>query len=138
MAKKSRDEIDHYTLDQYEQERHLGIGHEMTKNLGHDWRESEIEQNPAGRMVDYANNDVSKGVVRGPARSVGVYGSFKNPESGISTNQQNLDRWADYAKSNSYTGHGNKAGIGKDPPQSDDSRQHVPAAGKGSDGQCCS
>jgi hypothetical protein len=30
-----------------------------------------------------------------------VYGKFRDPKSGIAE-QQNLDRWASYAKSNSY------------------------------------
>ena len=137
MAKKSREEIDHYVLDQYEQEKHLGIGHEMTKNLGHDWRESEIEQNPAGRMVDYANNDVSKGVVRGPAHSQGVYQKFADPKDGTSTSE-NLSRWSDYARSNSYTGHDHKAGPGV-PPSMPDPRERAatgyrPNASERSDG----
>jgi hypothetical protein len=132
MAKKSREEIDHYTLDQFEQERHLGIGHERTKNLGHDWRESEIEQNPAGRMVDYANNDVSKGVVRGPARSQSVYGKFRDPQSGIA-NERNLDRWSNYATAGSYRG---GDGTGKDVTMRDQGRRSVPseARNKDSDG----
>jgi hypothetical protein len=122
MAKKSRDEIDHYTLDQYEQEKHLGIGHERTKNLGHDWRESEIEKNPAGRVVDYASDKAGEGMLRQP-RSQGVYGKFRDPQDGTSR-QENHDRWADYAKSNSYIGHGNKAGPGQPPSMPDPRGSH--------------
>jgi hypothetical protein len=98
MAKKSREEIDHYVLDQYEQEKHLGIGHERTKNLGRDWRESEIEKNPA-RPLDYEGGPAAR-VINEP-RSQGVYGKFADPKDGTSR-QENLDRWASYAKSNSY------------------------------------
>ena len=121
MAKKSREEIDHYVLDQFEQEQHLGVGHEMTKNLGHDWRESEIEKSPAGKLMNYDSADTAR-IINEP-RSQGVYGKFRNPQDGTST-QQNLDRWADYAKSNSYTGHGNKAGVGKDPTMPDPRGRH--------------
>jgi hypothetical protein len=109
MAKRSREEIDHYVLDQYEQEKHLGIGHERTKNLGHDWRESEIEQNPAGRMMNYDSADTAR-TFRDPSKLQGVYRKCSDPQSGISTNQQNLDRWAGYARANSYHGgHGEGA-----------------------------
>ena len=138
MAKRSREEIDHYVLDQFEQEKHLGIGHEMTKNLGHDWREREIEKNPAGRMVDYTNNDIGSDLVRGPPRSQGVYQKFTDPKSGISTNQQNLDRWSDYARSNSYTGHHHKAGPGVAPtmpdPRERSATGYRPNASEKSDG----
>jgi hypothetical protein len=123
MAKKSREEIDHYTLDQYEQERHLKIGHERTKNLGHDWRESEIEKNPAGRMMNYDSADTAR-TFRDPAKLQGVYGKCNDPKSGIST-QQNIDAWSQRATANSYTGHGNKAGPGKDPTMRDPRGRHT-------------
>src|SRR5262249_45143116 len=114
MAKRSRDEIDHYVLDQFEQEKHLGIGHEMTKNLGHDWRESEIERNPAGRVVDYADSHASEGVARGPARSIGVYDKFADPQSGIAA-ADNLKAWSGYATASSYDGRDPKGrGAGSD------------------------
>ena len=105
------------------------------RNLGHKATDASLTKNPAGRVQDYTNH-AGEGIVRGPARSVGVYGSFKNPTSGISTNEQNLDRWAGYAKANSYTGRSQVAGPGEDPPVSDDSRRLVPSAAreKGSDG----
>jgi hypothetical protein len=117
---KSREEIDHYVLDQFEQEKHLGIGHERTKNLGHDWRESEIEKNPAGRMVDYTNNDVGKDMLRQPSRLQGVYGKCGDPQSGISS-EQNLNRWSDYATKGSYHG---GPGPGKDPTMRDPRGRH--------------
>src|SRR5215472_12825943 len=73
------------------------------RNLGHKSTEAGLTKNPAGRMVDYADNDVSKGVVRGPARSVGVYGRFRDPQSGIAS-EQNLTRWSGYASAGSYDG----------------------------------
>jgi hypothetical protein len=125
--------LNHDTLDQKQQARHLGVKEETVCNLGHPVPVSRLTENPAGRMVDYANNDVSKGIVRGPARSVGVYGSFKNPTSGISS-EQNLSRWSGYASANTEVtrGQAHGPGPGKDPPMSDDSR--MPAAGKDSDG----
>ena len=127
MAKKSREEIDHYTLDQYEQEKHLGIGHEMTKNLGHDWRESEIEQNPAGKLMNYDSADTTR-VINEP-RSQGVYGRFKNPLSGIAE-QRNLSRWAGYARSNSYH---RGPGPGREPTVRDQGRSSVPSAARSKD-----
>src|SRR5262249_51402097 len=101
--------LNHDTMTQAQQSRFLGRSVERTKNLGHDSTVDRLTENPAG-MIDYANNDVSKGVVRGPPRSRGVYGKFANPEDGRST-QQNLDRWSDYARSNSYS----VDGRGRDP-----------------------
>ena len=69
------------------------------RNLGHKASDATLTKNPAGRMVDYTNNDVGKQIVRGPARSIGVYGRFDNPSDG-----HDLKGWADYAKSNSYHG----------------------------------
>jgi hypothetical protein len=122
MAEKSREEIDHYVLDQFEQEKHLGIGHERTKNLGHDWRESEIEKNPVGRMQNYDSADTAR-TFRDPPKLQGVYRKCSDPRSGISSGE-NLDKWADYAKANSYTGHGNKASTGKDPTMRDPRGRH--------------
>jgi hypothetical protein len=119
MAKKSREEIDHYVLDQFEQEKHFGIGHEMTKNLGHDWRESEIEKNPAGRMMNYDSADTAR-TFRYPAKLQGVYGKCNDPRSGISQ-QQNLDRWADYATKDSYH---RGPGPGKEPTMRDPRGKH--------------
>ena len=81
-------------------------------------------------MDDYANSRASESVVDGPARGQGVYRKFANPQSGISTNQQNLDRWADYARSNSYhRGHGE----GVDPKMRDQGRSSVPSAARSKD-----
>jgi hypothetical protein len=105
------------------------------RNLGHKATDATLTKNPAGRMVDYTSGEQGKRIARGTARSVGVYGSFKNPTSGISS-EQNLSRWSDYASANTEVtrGQAHGPGPGKDPPQSDDSRRHVPAAGKDSDG----
>jgi hypothetical protein len=104
-------------------------------NLGHKATDATLTKNPAGRMVDYANNDVSKGVVRGPARSRSVYGSFKNPQSGIA-NERNLSRWSGLAHAGSYQG---GDGTGKDVPP-EPRRRSVPdvARAKDSDGQLAS
>jgi len=123
--------LDHDVMSQAEQARWLGAKPERTKNLGHDSTVDKLTENPAGRMVDYANNDVSKGIVRGPPRSQGVYGRFKNPKDGTST-AENLSRWSDYSRANSYhRGHGE--GV---EPRMPDPRggSNVPAADKGSDG----
>ena len=99
---------------------------------------SEIERHPAPRVHDYQNNSVSQKIVDGPPRSVGVYGRFRDPQSGIAS-ADNLSRWSDYAKSSSYTGDGNKAGPGQ-PPSMPDPRPkgNVPAASKQSDGYLAS
>jgi len=98
-----RPEHNHAVLSQAEQARHLGVADETVLNLGHSVRESELTRHPLDRVHDYTNH-ASERVVRGPARSQGVYGKFRDPQSGIPTNEQNLDRWASYAKSNSYHG----------------------------------
>src|SRR6516164_836243 len=131
MAKKSREEIDHYVLDQFEQEKHLGIGHERTKNLGHDWRESEIEKNPAGRMMNYDSADTAR-TFRDPAKLQGVYTKCNDPRSGISS-EQNIDAWGKRAAVNSYHG---SHGEGVEPTVRDPRGVSVPSAArnKGSDG----
>jgi len=72
------------------------------RNLGHKATQAEtsLTGNPA-RMVDYAQNNASGNIVRGPARSQGTYKKFADPQSGISS-QQNLDRWSGLASANSY------------------------------------
>jgi hypothetical protein len=104
MAKKSREEIDHYVLDQWEQERHLGIGHERTKNLGHDWRESEIEKNPAGRVMNYDTApQAEKQIAEGQRDTTGVYQKHVPINDGRST-AENLQAWSKYSTSNSFHG----------------------------------
>jgi hypothetical protein len=124
-------------MSQKEQSEFLGRDEEVLSNLGYPAKESELTRHPLGKVHDYQNH-ASERVVRGPARSQGVYGKFRDPQSGISTNQQNLDRWAGYARSNSYTGHGNKAGPGKEPtmpdPRERSTAGYRPASGKDSDG----
>jgi hypothetical protein len=102
MAKRSRDEIDHYVLDQFEQEKHLGIGHERTKNLGHDWPESEIEKNPAGRVMNYDSADTAR-TFRNPSKLQGIYQKTADPRSGIAS-ANNLKAWSGYSTANSYDG----------------------------------
>jgi hypothetical protein len=106
------------------------------RNLGHKATEASLTKNPAGRMVDYTNNDIGKQIIReGQRHTQGVYGRHSPTPSGIST-ADNLQAWSKYSTSNSYTGHRNKAGPGKEPPVSDDSRRLVPseARNKDSDG----
>jgi hypothetical protein len=100
-------------LSQAEQSKFLGRGDEVVSNLGHPSREDDLTRHPLGKVVDYTNH-ASEGVVRGPPRSQGVYGRFRDPQSGISS-EQNLDRWAGYARSNSYGGKDPKGrGAGSD------------------------
>jgi hypothetical protein len=120
MAKKSRDEIDHYTLDQHEQEKYLGIGHERTKNLGHDWPESEIEQNPAGRVVDYTGGAGQREIKEGQRHTQGVYGRHSPTPSGIPSGE-NLQAWSRYSQSNTYS----VDGRGRDPRGRSDSDGHL-------------
>ena len=104
------------------------------RNLGHKATDATLTKNPAGRIVTYDTApQAERQIKEGQAHTTGVYGRHVPIKSGIST-ADNLRAWSKYSTSNSYTGHGNKEGPGKDPPVSDDSRQHVPAARKGSDG----
>jgi hypothetical protein len=130
---QQKPEHNHAVLSQAEQARHLGVGDETVMNLGHRVREDDLTRHPLGKVQDY-HNHASEHVVRGPARGVGVYRGFKNPESGLPS-EQNLSRWSDYAKSNSYTGHHHKDGPGVEPPPGEP-RRSVPseAHGKDSDG----
>jgi hypothetical protein len=115
--------LHHETLTQDQQAKFLGVKEETTLNLGHPVPISEIEKNPAGRMVDYANNDVSKGVVRGPARSQNVYGKFRDPKDG-----HDFAGWASYAREGSD--HGKSA---KPPTVRDPRGSSVPSAARNKD-----
>jgi hypothetical protein len=126
--------LNHDIKTQGQQARFLGSTPERTKNLGHDSSVDRLTENPVGYPLDYQSPSAAR--VINETRSQGVYGKFRDPQSGIAQ-QNNLDRWADYAKSNSYH---RGPGPGKDPPQSDDSRRSVPSAArnKGSDGTLAS
>jgi hypothetical protein len=65
-------------------------------NLGHPMPESRLTENPV-RPIDYEQGPVSR--IIDETRSVGVYGKFRDPQSGISS-KENLDRWSGRAHSN--------------------------------------
>ena len=93
--------LNHETLTQDQQAKFLGVKQETTMNLGHPVPVSRLTENPVGRPLDYENGPAAR--VINERRSQGVYGKFRDPQSGISS-EQNLDRWAGYARSNSYHG----------------------------------
>jgi hypothetical protein len=101
------------------------------RNLGHKATDATLTKNPAGRIVSYDTApQAERQIKEGQRLTTGVYGRHVPIKSGISS-AENLRAWGKYAKSNSYhTG----PGPGREPPVSDDSRVHVPAAGKASDG----
>src|SRR5262249_39047204 len=90
--------LNHETLTQDQQAKFLGVKEETTMNLGHPVPISKIAESPVGYPRDYQPPSADR--VINERRSVGVYGKFRDPQSGIAQ-QNNLDRWADYAKSNS-------------------------------------
>jgi len=92
---------DHDVKSQAEQARWLNSKVERVKNLGHDTTIDKLTQNPVGYPKDYEQGPAAR--VINERRSIGVYGKFEDPQSGISASE-NLDRWADYARSNSYDG----------------------------------
>ena len=110
------------------------------RNLGHKATDASLTKNPAGRVMNYDTApQAERQIKEGQRLTTGVYGRHAPIKSGIST-AENLQAWSKYSTSNSYTGHRNKAGPGKDPPQSDDSRRSVPpeARNKDSDGYLAS
>jgi hypothetical protein len=129
-----RPEHGHAVMTEAEQAKFLGRPNEIVSNLGHPSREDDLTRHPLNKVPNYEPN--SNRVVDGPARSVGVYGRYKNPQSGIST-AQNLDRWSDYARSNSYH---RGPGPGKEPTVRDPRGSTVPSAArnKASDGSLAS
>jgi hypothetical protein len=122
--------LNHDIKTQGQQARFLGSTPERTKNLGHDSTVDRLTENPVGYPLDYQSPSAAR--VINETRSQGVYGKFRDPQSGIAQ-QNNLDRWADYAKSNSYTGHGNKAGLGKPPTVRDPRGSTVPSVARNKD-----
>src|SRR6516164_4821717 len=51
--------LNHDTLTQDQQARHLGVKQETVMNLGHPYPVSRLTENPAA-VVDYTNNDVAR------------------------------------------------------------------------------
>jgi hypothetical protein len=119
--------LDHDTLTQREQAKHLGVKEETVCNLGHPVPVSKLTENPVGYPLDYQPPSAAR-VINEP-RSQGVYGRFKNPQSGIAE-QGNLDRWAGYARSNSYH---RGPGPGKEPTVRDPRGSTVPSAARNKD-----
>jgi hypothetical protein len=117
-------------MPEIQQRKFLGVGEEHTLNLGHPSTQDRLSEHPLDRVQNYDSGDTGR-VGRGPARSQSVYGKFRDPKDG-----HDFAGWASYAREGSYTGRGNKAGLGKDPPTTDDSRRTVPdvARAKNSDG----
>ena len=82
------------------------------RNLGHKASNATLTKNPAGYPHDYENGPADK--VINEKRSVGVYGKFRDPQSGISS-AENLSRWSGYASEGSYQGKDGKAPVTPDP-----------------------
>jgi hypothetical protein len=93
----------HAVLSQRQQSKLLGVGDEVTMNLGHRVPEDRVMEHPLNKVDDYANSHASERVVDGPKRGQSIYGRFKNPQSGVA-NEGNLNRWAGYAHAGSYQG----------------------------------
>jgi hypothetical protein len=89
--------LDHDTLTQAQQAKHLGVKQETIRNLGHPCAISDIQKNPAGRLMDYDTAD-TKATFRDRG-STGVYGKFDRPTSG-----HDLAAWSDRASANSFHG----------------------------------
>jgi hypothetical protein len=89
--------LNHETLTQDQQAKFLGVKQETTMNLGHPVPVSRLTENPVGYPKDYEQGPAAR-VINEP-RSVGVYQKFADPKDG-----HDLNRWADYARSNSYHG----------------------------------
>jgi hypothetical protein len=106
-------EHQHAVLSQKEQSKFLGRADEVVSNLGHPSREDDLTRHPLGRMMNYDSADTAR-TFRDPAKLQGIYRKCGDPRSGISSGE-NLDKWADYAKANSYTGEG----LGKPPSMPD-------------------
>jgi hypothetical protein len=94
--------LDHDTLTQREQAKHLGVKEETVMNLGHPVPVSQLTENPAGRMMNYDSGDTAR-TFRDPPRLQGVYKSAPDPRSGISS-ERNIDAWSQRASTNSYHG----------------------------------
>jgi hypothetical protein len=124
--------LNHDTLTQDQQARHLGVKQETVMNLGHPVPVSQLEKNPVGYPRDYENGPAAR--VINEKRSQGVFGKFRDPQSGIST-QANLDRWSGYASANTEVtrGQAHGPGPGKEPPVSDAGRRSVPSPARNRD-----
>jgi hypothetical protein len=121
--------LHHDTLTQDQQAKYLGVKQETVLNLGHPVPISEIEKNPAGRVMNYDSADTAR-TFRDPPKLQGVYKSAPDPRSSISS-EQNIDAWSRRASANSFDGKD-----GKEPPMRDQGRSSVPspARSKNSDG----
>jgi hypothetical protein len=133
-------EHNHAILSQAEQARHLGVRDEVMRNLGHEMQQDDLTRHPLAKVQDYTGDRAGERVERGPPRSQGVYRSFKNPESGISS-EENLARWSGYSRANTQSLNGR--GRDSKPPSMPDPRlsgRHLigPGAKGDSDGYLAS
>jgi hypothetical protein len=117
-----RPERDHFVMSEKEQAKFLGRGEEVTMNLGHRVHQDDLVKHPLGKTQNYDSADTER-TFRDRPKLQGVYKKTADPKSGISS-ADNLKAWSKYADSNRYTGHGNKAGHGKDPTMPDPRGSH--------------
>ena len=110
MPQKTPDErntqpfLDHDKLTQAEQAKFLGVKEETTCNLGHRVPVSQLTQSPvSGYPSEYIKGVPNGFITESDKGSHGVYHSFKDAQSGLST-PENLSRWAGYASANSRVG----------------------------------
>jgi len=104
--------LNHDTLTQAQQAKHLGTREEVVLNLGHPVPVSRLPDNPVGYPRDYEQGPANQ--VINEKRSQGVYQRFSDPKDGRST-AENLAKWSGYAHSNSYDGKDPKGrGAGSD------------------------
>src|SRR5262249_40799317 len=124
-----QDSLENFEYRPYEQNNPLAIDPDIVRGIEREWGFSllwvmyECNGQPFPDRVNARKRNGYADVHKG--NFGGAFRKCSDPRSGISSGE-NLDKWADYAEANSYTGHGNKAGPGRNPSMPD------PRIGRGS------
>jgi hypothetical protein len=107
--------LDHDTLTQRQQAKHLGVKEEVISNLGHACKVSDAANHPLGKPINYDTApQAERQIKEGQRFTQGVYGRHVPINSGIST-AENLQAWSKYSQSNTYDGRDPKGrGVGSD------------------------
>jgi hypothetical protein len=94
--------LNHETLTQDQQAKFLGVPQETTLNLGHPCPVSAVMDNPVKMPTEYTQGPAKRSLTESDRPGKGVYGSFPDPKTGLSTDFTSLENWQKFASANSY------------------------------------
>ena len=92
--------LNHETLTQDQQARHLGVPQESVLNLGHPCPVSAVMDNPVGQPTEYTQGPAKRSLRESDRAGQGQYSNFPDPKSGLSTDFESLRNWQHFASAN--------------------------------------